>query len=143
MINVQSFLLENTKDKTEFNLGVYTLVTYNGRTEATYFSKHFFDDEPWFLESPCELYKICKVDKSLKELLGSYLEEYLEIDTDSDPERFIDDFIKEYIEPMIIDGYFYDIENFQFEPYLPKEVDNIKIISERECLEWLINNYTE
>lgn len=35
------------------------------------------------------------------------------------------------------------IYNFFNPPFLPEEVDDIKIISEQECLEWLINNYTE
>ena len=34
----------------------------------------------------------------------------------------------------------YEIENFQCMPYLPDEVDDIRIVSERKCLEWLVNH---
>ena len=40
---------------------------------------------------------------------------------------------------MVNDNWFYEIENFQVEPYLPKVVDDIKIITERECLEWILS----
>ena len=41
---------------------------------------------------------------------------------------------------MIVDGCFYEINNFQTAPYLPGEVDDIKMISGRECLEWMLSN---
>ena len=41
---------------------------------------------------------------------------------------------------MIIGNILYEIENFQCMPYLPDEVDDIRIISERKCLEWLVNH---
>lgn len=34
----------------------------------------------------------------------------------------------------------YEIINYQCAPYLPKYVDKIEIISEEQCLEYLLNN---
>ena len=53
MIKVQEFLL-----KSNIDFGTYALVTYNGKTEPTWFSKYNLKGIDWFLESPCELYKI-------------------------------------------------------------------------------------
>ena len=132
MINVQEFLLKNNEP------GTYALVTYNGKTEAVYFSGFYYENELWFLESPCLLYQVCEVDKPIDEFCIEHVKE-IGLTDDADENKYIDNFIK----PMIIDGFLYEIENFQTSPYLPKEVDDIKIISERECLEWLINNYIE
>jgi len=40
---------------------------------------------------------------------------------------------------MIVYGALYEIENFQCSPYLPEYVDDIKLISEREYLEYMLN----
>ena len=132
MINVQEFLLKNNE------LGTYALVTYDKKTEATYFSGFYDENKLWFLESPCLLNQICEVDKPIDEFCKEYVREIGLIE-DIDENKYIEINIK----PMIIDGYLYEIENFQTSPYLPKEVNDIKIISERECLEWMINNYSE
>ena len=34
----------------------------------------------------------------------------------------------------------YEIENFQCAPYLQEYIDDIKLITERECLEWMLEN---
>ena len=41
---------------------------------------------------------------------------------------------------MIIGEYLYETEAYQQMPFLPKEVDDIKIVSEKECVEWMIEN---
>lgn len=134
MINLKEFLKENVK-----GIGCYALVTYNGVTEATWFTPYEFNKEKWFLESPCALYKICEVDKPIDEFCNEYVENCLELTKDTNIKDYINDFVK----PMIADGCFYEIENFQTEPYLPSEVDNIEIISERQCLEWMLNRKKE
>ena len=40
---------------------------------------------------------------------------------------------------MIVNGALYGIENFQCSPYLPKEVDGIKLVSEKECLIYMLS----
>lgn len=134
MINLNKFLLDNVKSE---DVGCYALVSYGGKTEAFWFSNFCNlnkDGEVFFLESPCELNKICEITKPIDEFAKEYVDELL--DEDADEEEYIEQFVK----PMIVDGFLYEIENFQAEPYLPNEVDNIKIITERECLEWLLCN---
>lgn len=131
MINVQKFLSENAK-----GFGTYALVNYNGITEATYFCNYGdVQGNDWFLESPCELMKICKVDGDEDDFCRKYLDEVYELEESVDEEDFINKFIK----PMIVDGWLYEILNFQCSPYLPKKVENIKIISARECLIYLLS----
>ena len=130
MINVEDFLLEN-----KVGFGTYALVTYDDHTAATWFNRFDFKGEPWFLESPCELYEIANVaNQSDLEFAKYYVENVLELEEGVD----VEDYINKYVLPMIIDGVLYEIENFQCSPYLPKEVDDIKLITERECLEYLL-----
>lgn len=133
MIKLEEFLLKNIED-----IGEYALVSYNGTTKAIWFAQYWsdIDNKPWFLESPCVLRRICEVDKPIDEFCKEYMENCIELIEDASEEDYIENFVK----PMIMNGWFYEIENFQTEPYLPKEVDSIKIISERECLEWMLEN---
>lgn len=131
MINVKEFLL-----KQNIEIDAYALVTYDNKTEPTYFSRFNLGDGNWFLESPCELYKVLNLSR-INESKDDYLKEYvLELIED---ENGVDDYIDKFVTPMIIDDVLYEIENFQCSPYLPKEVDEIKIVSERECLEYILS----
>lgn len=138
MINLEKFLLTNIY---EDEVGCYALVTYNGRVEATWFSNfcNLIDDEVFFLESPCQLYKLCEVGDDIDKFCKEYMKDIDLLDgaTEENAER---DYIENFVKPMIYNGWFYEINNFQTDPYLPKEVDDIKLISERECLMWLLEN---
>jgi hypothetical protein len=46
----------------------------------------------------------------------------------------------EYVRSMIRNGYLYEIESFQTAPFLPSELDDLTLISEQYCLEWMLNN---
>ena len=127
VINVETFLIDSNLE-----IGTYALVTYNDKTEATWFSRHDYEGRDWFLESPCELYKITEVDKPVEEFAKEYIEGLLEDDADEQ------EYINKWVLPMIIDNVLYEIENFQCSPYLPEEVDDIKLITEQECLEHLL-----
>lgn len=133
MVNLKEFLLNNITGS-----GGYALVSYNGITETIWFTKYKsgIDNKPWFLESSCELHKICKVEKPIDEFCEEFVKECIELE-DGESEE---DYIENYMKPMIVDGWFYVVNNFQDSPYLPKEVDNIEIISERDCLDWLLKN---
>lgn len=128
MINVEEFLLKNNID-----FGTYALVTYNNKTEATWFSKHNFEGSDWFLESPCQLYTMAEVTEPIDKFAKEYVADLLEEGSD------VEDYINKHIKPMIIDGILYEIENFQCSPYLPKEVDEIKLVSEKDCLNYMLN----
>lgn len=127
MIKVQEFLL-----KSNIDFGTYALVTYNGKTEPTWFSKYNLKGIDWFLESPCELYKITQIKKPINKYAKEYVDGLLEEGED------IDDYIDTYIKPMIINDVLYEIKNFQCSPYLPEYVDEINLISSRECLEYML-----
>lgn len=128
MINIEQFLLDSELG------GTYALVTYDNKTEATWFTKHYYEDKPWFLESLCELYRIMEVDRPIYEFAKWYVDGLLEENADEE------NYINNYVLPMIVDNVLYEIENFQCSPYLPKEVDDIELISGRECLKWMLNN---
>ena len=132
MINYEKFLNDNAKKE---SCGTYAIVKYNGIEEATYF-QHVWNDEYglWFMPSPCLLYVIGECKNPYSEEWVEYFKELLKDGVS------VEDYIKEYVEPMIMGDILYEIENFQCLPYLPKEVDNIRIISERKCLEWLVNH---
>ena len=129
MINVEEFLFKNNIEYT------YALVTYNNKTEPTWFTKYNLEDGngDWFLESPCELYRVMFATEPIDEFANKYAELY-ELE---DGETY-EDIANKYVKPMIINGVLYSIENFQCAPYLPSEVDEIKLISEKECLEFLL-----
>lgn len=131
MINIKKFLIENN-----INFGTYALVVYNNKIEPTWFTKYNFGDGDWFLESPCQLYKVKEVQDDIDAFCKKYMNEYINLAEGESEE----DYIKEFVKPMIINGWLYEIENFQCSPYLPKEVDEIKLISERECLEYMLKS---
>lgn len=127
MINLKQFLLDSNID-----FGTYALVFHDNKIEPVWFTKYDFKGEDWFLESPCELYKVMEVRDVSDANLIEYLKELLDKDAN------IEEYINEYVESMIVDGVLYEINNFQCSPYLPEYVDDIKLISERECLEYML-----
>lgn len=128
MVNVKEFLL-----KRNIGLGTYALITYNNKIEPTYFTKYNFGEGDWFLESPCQLSKFEEIKEPIDDYLKTYTEDVLDmLEDEEDTKQYIEEFIK----PMIIDNVLYDIANFQCSPYLPEDVDDIKLISARECLEY-------
>jgi hypothetical protein len=128
MINVEEFLFKNNINST------YALVTYNNKTEPTWFTKYGDEDYgDWFLESPCELYRVMFVTEPIDDFAKKYAELW-----ELEEGETYEDIANKYVKPMIVNGVLYSIENFQCSPYLPSEVDEIKPISEKECLEFLL-----
>ena len=135
MINIQDFLMAS-----EIEVGCYTLVTYNNKTEAIYFSKYKDNGRTWFLESPCECRIVDKVIGDKIKFCQEHVRTYYSI---KGGKKGIVKFSKEYIEPLVVDDILYEVENYQCSPFLPKEVDNIEIISERDCLLYILNRLKE
>lgn len=103
---------------------VYFLVRHNGREEMVYFT-HF--EDTWF-ESPCCLHQCQLTEQELRE----YVEEtYIK-------EAWDDAFA--YEKTLLVDGVHYEIDNPQCAPWLDKDIEIVKMVSEVECLQWLINN---
>ena len=131
-INVYDFLMQNDVSMQ------YTLVEYNGKTEATYFVRHYHNNKPWFLESLCGLcieHKFAE-GENIEEWCLSMADELLEPDVDRK------EYYEQYMKPLIVNRVLYDIYCPQTAPYLPKEVDDIILITERECLLYLLNMET-
>jgi len=136
MVNLKEFLL-----KCNMEIGEYALVTYDNRIEPTWFNIFNFDNGDWFLESPCGLYEVMKINdnQTIDQFCQDFMSECVSLLEDANEEEYINEFVK----PMIVNGVLYEIENSQCAPYLPKFVDDIKIISERECLEYMLNKRKE
>lgn len=130
VVNVQDFLIQNAES---FQ---YAIVKYDGRTEAVYFTEHDYKGKDWFLESPCGLYEEHRFseNKNIKEWCLSTADALLE------PEANRIEYVEQYMLPLIVDNVLYDIFCPQVEPYLPKMVDDIKLVTERECLFYLFKN---
>ena len=117
------------KRDTDFS-SVYYLVTYkDGVTErpitAPLYLMHYKDS---YFESPCAL-------------------SYQEIETEEDLRQYVRDiYIPSVVEEAFTyektlwkQGRLYEIHNLQVEPFI-EEVIDIKMISERECLEWMLSH---
>lgn len=129
MVNIQEFLINNG------NNNCYAMVKYDNHYDCVYFSKQSYKNEAWFLESPCELsftkfnnLEDCK--NCIKELV---------FNNENDNE--FDEYINKNVIPFFINNILYEIENYQVAPYLPKMVEEINIISEKDCFEYLLKNF--
>lgn len=131
MINVKEYLKEHMP---EDSIGQYAIVSYDGDEDLIYFAHIQLESGEVFTESPCTLYKVADVKGDIDSFCKHYVEDLLELEDGVDKEEYIEEFVK----PMIVNGVFYEIENFQCLPFLPKEVESIKFITEKECLEELI-----
>lgn len=101
---------------------VYFLITYNGHTEAIYFSNY----KGAWLESPCILRGFPLEDNKLRE----YIEEIYIEKSWNEAYQYESKFQK--------NNYHYEIDNPQCAPFLPEDIEIVKVMSEKECLEWLI-----
>lgn len=130
MVNVQDFLIQNAES---FQ---YAIVKYDEQTEAIYFTEHDYKGKNWFLESPCGLYEEHRFseNENIKDWCLSTADALLE------PEVDRTEYVEQFMLPLIVDNILYDIFCPQVEPYLPKMVDDIKIVTERKCLLYLLEN---
>ena len=118
----------NFNDKKETNIdSVYFLIEFNNHIEPIYFMHY---QNSWF-ESPCELHKFPLNDEDLMDYVKElYEEEYIE---------------ESYEHEKIFqrDNWHYDIDVPQCLPFLPDNIKIIDILSERECLDWILENNKE
>ena len=102
---------------------VYFLIEFDNHVEPIYFT-HF--EDVWFA-SPCDLHEYPLEDDRVQEYV-----DYLYFD-----ESF--EYAYEYEKTMQRNGWHYEIDCPQCDPFLP---DNIKIqdvFSDSKCLDWLLN----
>lgn len=127
-VNVHDFLMQNDVFYS------HALVKYNGRTEAVYFVRHFYKKKPWFLESPCCIIPEHEFDPddNIEKWCLESADELLK------PDASRKEFYENYMKPLIVNNILYEVECPQVSPYLPKEVESITLITERECLLYLL-----
>lgn len=100
---------------------VYFLIKYDDKEYPVY----FFPFEDVYFESPCELHQY---EMTKEELIEYVKYQYIE-------EAFEESL--EYEKTLYRDGILYDIDCPQTGPFLPDKF-SIKMISEVECLNWLL-----
>lgn len=127
-MQLKNFLMDNFQNT---NCS-YALINVNNKIIPVHFSK-VSNNPPFFLESPCVLFKICDITEDIDVFCKKQVCGLLEENEDENL------YIEEYIKPMIVDNVFYEILNFQCAPFLDEEVKDVKLISERECLEYLLS----
>ncbi len=106
------FFQQNIKE-----IGSYALVTYDNKTEVIWISKfdNFNYGGDWFLESPCNLHEYQYDLNNINDLNVVKEQGYL-----------------------IKNDKVYEIDSPQTGPFLPDILDDIVLISEDECLEWIL-----
>ena len=112
---------KTVKKETEFS-DIFFLVEYNNHVEPI----HFMEYEDTFFESPCIL-RYCKMDDN--DLISFVLDMYLN--------ESVEDALA-YERTMQRNGYHYEIDCLQTEPFLTMPCKIIDMLSETECLDWLI-----
>ncbi|MBQ8117747.1 MAG: hypothetical protein IJ794_05025 [Lachnospiraceae bacterium] len=106
---------------------VYCLMEFDGHIEPLYFAQY----EDVFLESECWLMETGVREEELEDFVrDTYV-----------PESF--DEALQYEKMMVRDGIHYEIINPQNEPFLSFPCTLLGVISETECLDWLLQNRGE
>lgn len=116
----------NSKKQTQMG-SVYFLIKYNDTIEPIYF---FPFENVWF-ESPCEVHK-CEMTE--KELLEYVHEIYVKDAWDK---------AYEFEKLMLKNGYHHEIDCPQCSPFLPDDIEILDVLTERECLEWIIEHWNK
>ena len=121
------------------SMGTYAIVQYDGGAFPIWITRfsQWINGEDWYLESPCELRKVCQVSGDLYEFGKQHVSDFgILLDCDEN------EYIRDFVIPLVVDGVFYEIENYQCSPFIPEEVDSLEFITERECLLWMLNHPT-
>lgn len=101
---------------------VYFLVEFDGHVEPVYFT-HF--EDVWFA-SPCSLHKFPLRD----DMLGEYVKEMYLLKSQ--------EAAYEYEKTMQRDGFHYEIDCPQCDPFLPDKIKIVDAFSDSRCLDWLL-----
>lgn len=106
---------------------VYFLIKNEEYVEPLYFMP--FEDV--YFESPCELHSCDMTEEELEEYVHEMYQE------DSFEQSL------EFEKLHLIDGKHYEIDNPQTGPFLKGSFELLDVLSERECLEWILNKRKE
>lgn len=114
---------EKEKQETELS-SIFYLVKYNDVTEPIYFFK--FEDV--YFASPCVLHSIKMQEEELEKYVRATYED-----------NSFEEALK-YEKTLYVDSILYEIDNPQVAPFLPEKIEIEAILSESECLKWLLNH---
>jgi hypothetical protein len=129
--NILHFLLENSSGKSS-----YAIVKYGNKEHAVFFANHHsMDYGEGFIEEPCYLHKIY-----FGQDLDKFCRHYAEDAIGPHNKEAIDKFIEERVLPYIRKDAFCLIDTPSVEPFLPDEIEEIKLISKSECIDWLLEH---
>lgn len=103
---------------------VYFLIKFDQHIEPIYFTQ--FEDV--YFEYPCDLKRFPLEENELSE----YVKEMYGAD------EF--EMALEYEKLLQREGWHYEIMCWQCSPFLPEEIEVIDMISESECLDWLLKH---
>lgn len=103
---------------------VYFLVRYDGHVEPVYFAPF----EEVYFETPCDLQRFPLKEEELRE--------YVQVMYDPEHEEAA----YEHEKSMQRGEWHYEIQCWQCSPFLPDEVEILAVLSEPECLDWLLGN---
>lgn len=129
-MNLKDFLEKNLKETN----GFFSLVTYNNETKAIWFSKSIKNDSVELLAAPCKAIKSIRIYGNEDLFCKEFMSNNLILPNELNKEEYIDNHIKAFIK----DGWLYDIDTKHTQEFLPDNVDNIKTISRKECLSFLL-----
>ena len=125
------FLKEHSSGKS-----TYAIVKYNGKEEAIFFvNHHSMEYGEGFIEEPCYLHEIY-FGNDLEKFCHHLAEDAIGPGNPKGEE----DYIKRRILPYVKGDVFYLIDTPSVEPFLPEEIEEIRLITDLECIEWLIKN---
>ena len=103
---------------------VFFLTEFDGVIEPLYFSPY---EDVWF-ETTCDFFRFPLADDLVMDYVkGTYFEA---------------DWALAYAYEALLqkEGWHYEIENFQCAPFLPENIKILKVLTERECFEWLFEH---
>lgn len=128
-IDALRFLKEHSPGKS-----TYAIVKYAGKEVPVFFANyHSMDYGEGFIEEPCYLHKIY-YGNDLEKFCKHYAENMIGPYNPKGEESYI----KTRILPYIRDNTFLLIETPSVEPFLPEEIDEIILISDQECIDFLL-----
>lgn len=107
---------------------VYFLVKYKYKDKNIVEPIYFTPFEDVYFASPCELYMSNINDDDLEE----YVKSIYEVNAYKEAMKFE--------KLMQIDNMHYEIDCPQVEPFLPDEIEIVNVLTESECVKYLLHN---
>lgn len=132
-MNLYNFLRNNVQ-----GAGSYALISIYNKIIPVYFDRYDTGKDVTFVESICELYMVDVVSGAGKRKTKVFKQLAKELCPAITTRENLNDVIEEYVKPMIVNGIAYDVFNLDTLPFLHEEVDDVVLVSRRECLLFML-----